>query len=74
MKEEEYNEQMTVGMMINILKHIPSDVRMGMMNKDGKLTSNIHIHYEDTDINEIVLMTTKPLHQMTEEEIKKHLE
>lgn len=72
MKELEYNEPMTIGRLKKAIEHIPDNVSFQIMNREGKLTSNIFVWFEDLQTRQFVeLMGFKPFYEMTEEEKKK---
>lgn len=72
MKEIEYNEPLTVGMLKEAIKDIPDDVAINVLNREGKATANIYVWFEDLQTRQFVeLMGFKPFYEMTEEEKRK---
>lgn len=69
MKEIEYNKPLTIGRLKEVIKDIPDDVIVNVMNRDGKSTANIFVWFENLITRQFVeLMGFKPYYEMTEEE------
>ena len=72
MKDIQYNEPLTSGKLKKALEHVPDDVAINVMTRDGKLTANIFVWFENLETRQFVeLQGYKPYHEMTPEEKKK---
>lgn len=67
----EYNKQMTVGQLRELIKDIPEHAIVSVMNEKNQNTSNIEFYYENGDSRCFIeLIGHKPFYAMTDEEVK----
>lgn len=72
MNEIEYNRPLTIGRLKEAIKDIPDGVLVNVRNREGNMTANIYVWFEDLQTRKFVeLMGFKPFYEMTEEEKKK---
>jgi len=70
--EIEYNRPLTIGRLKEAIKDIPDGVLVNVRNREGNMTANIYVWFEDLQTRKFVeLMGFKPFYEMTEEEKKK---
>jgi len=72
MNEIEYNSPLTIGRLKEAIRDIPDGVLVNVRNREGNMTANIYVWFEDLQTRKFVeLMGFKPFYEMTEEEKKK---
>lgn len=69
------NGLMTAGKMKDLLRNIPDNVAINVLNKDGKSTANIEFWFEDLETRQFVELTGhKPFYETEQDELNKVIE
>jgi hypothetical protein len=53
------NEPMTKGKLIELLKDVPDDVLINVLNREGEYTANIDVWFEDLETRQFVTLEGK---------------